>query len=287
MITSLDHIGTAVADLAEARTTFARLGFQLTTISHHSGATVPGGPVEPWGSANHCAMLRRGYLELLGIVDRELYNPVELMLKRYAGPHIVAFAAANADATYADLRTRTASVSPPRALERMAPYGRDGSQERRAAFRLVGLDREQFPEARMQFTEHLTREVLWQPWLVEHPNGVVALTEARLVVGDPPATAQKLAHVFGVASEQNAGDGARVTLAGSSLVFHTRPGWERLTEVALDKPEPAVVGIGLEVGSLAHTRDYLEKAGVATAMRDGRLHVPARAACGAELIFHE
>ena len=30
------------------------------------------GPVEPWGTGNRCAMLRDGYIELLGIFDPAL-----------------------------------------------------------------------------------------------------------------------------------------------------------------------------------------------------------------------
>src|SRR5690349_20670454 len=63
-VDSLDHIGIAVPDLAAAAASYQRLGFQLTPLQQQSGPLEPGGPVVRWGSANRCAMLEQGYLEL-------------------------------------------------------------------------------------------------------------------------------------------------------------------------------------------------------------------------------
>jgi len=52
----LDHVGVAIKDLERGRAIYQRLGFRLTARSIHSGSREPGGPVEPWGSGNHCAM---------------------------------------------------------------------------------------------------------------------------------------------------------------------------------------------------------------------------------------
>ena len=68
----LDHVGVAVNDLDVGREVYERLGFTLTPRSIHSGSKTPGGPVEPWGSGNHCAMFRDGYLELIGLTDPDL-----------------------------------------------------------------------------------------------------------------------------------------------------------------------------------------------------------------------
>lgn len=285
MITHLDHVGTAVTDLEAARQTFERLGFKMTPISHHEGSVASGEPVQPWGSANHCAMLRRGYLEVLGITNAALFNPVEAMLARYAGPHIVAFSSPDADATYAELKSRTDFVTAPRDLGRMASYGPGGTESRRVAFKLVGTDRAHLPEARFQLTQHLTPADMWQPWLLDHPNGAVAITAAHIVSDDPKASAMRLAHLLGVATEPGADGSVRVVLQESAIVFHTRPGWEAFTQAPLDKPLPCVAGIGVRVGSLDTAARAIEAGGI-EAVRDGNLlRVPARSACGAELIF--
>jgi adenine-specific DNA-methyltransferase len=76
----LDHVGIVVPDLEAARQAYDRLGFRLTPRSPHEGRLTPDGPVETWGSGNHCAMFRRGYLELLGITD-----PGDLVLDSFLG----------------------------------------------------------------------------------------------------------------------------------------------------------------------------------------------------------
>ena len=89
----LDHVGIAVANLDAGLETFQRLGFNLTSRSHHKGSRVPGGPIEPWGSANHCAMLEQGYLEVLGVTDPSKAAPIPQGLSPIAetgrGLHIV------------------------------------------------------------------------------------------------------------------------------------------------------------------------------------------------------
>ena len=62
--------------------------------SIHSGSRVPGAPVEVWGSGNHCAMFREGYLEIIGLTDPEKYSSVKPMVERYEGLHIVAIGVA-------------------------------------------------------------------------------------------------------------------------------------------------------------------------------------------------
>jgi catechol 2,3-dioxygenase-like lactoylglutathione lyase family enzyme len=285
VITHLDHTGIAVTDLEDARETYTRLGFKLTALSHHEGSPAPGQPVQPWGSANHCAMLRRGYVELLGITNPALFNPVEAMLANYAGPHIVALSSDDADATYFKLRTRADIVTAPRDLGRMVRYGTEGSDERRVAFKLVGIDRASLPEARFQFTQHLTPEVMWQPGLLDHPNGAVAVTAAHMVSNEPIESARRLAVLLDVACEPYPDGSIRVLLQESALAFHGKRGWEAFTKRPFEKPEPSVAGIGIQVTDLEICRDVLQTGGIEV-IRDGStLRVPSSLACGAELIF--
>ena len=119
----LDHCGVAVKSLDRGRDAYARLGFQLTARSFHSGARTKGGPVEPWGSGNHCAMFRDGYLEIIGLTDASMYITVKDMVAIYEGLHIVAIGSGEADAAYAEFQKAGAPVEAPRALERDAAFG--------------------------------------------------------------------------------------------------------------------------------------------------------------------
>jgi hypothetical protein len=61
------------------------------------------------------------------------------------------------------LTARGLPAEAPRDLERMAVYGVDGRESRRVAFRNLYLAPSAFTEARLIYTEHLTRDVMWQP----------------------------------------------------------------------------------------------------------------------------
>jgi len=55
---SLDHVGAITRDLGAAGARWERLGFKLSPLSRQSGA-VPGRTgMQPWASANRCAILR-------------------------------------------------------------------------------------------------------------------------------------------------------------------------------------------------------------------------------------
>src|SRR3954463_10736277 len=106
----LDHVGVAIRDLERGRAAYERLGFTLTPRSIHRGSPAPGAPVVPFGSGNHCAMFRDGYLEVVGLTDPAVYSNVRSLVARYEGAHIVAFAVDSADATCAALADRGVAV---------------------------------------------------------------------------------------------------------------------------------------------------------------------------------
>jgi len=284
----LDHIGVAVRDLDAGRDLFQRLGFHLAPRSHHRGSRAPGAPIEPWGSANHCAMLQRGYVEVIGLTDPDKFSTVRGMLDSYEGAHIVALQGESVDAAHRELRRLGVAVDEPRDLERMAAYGPEGTDSRRVAFRNMYMTRSIFTEARLQYTEHLTRDVMWQPHLLEHPNGALALSDLFLCSQDAEATVRKLAPVFGVQARQAARGEHLLTLSHSSIRILTPEAWAEWAPEAKLPPLPAPVGLGVQVRSLEATRDLLVRNGVA--VQDGRANgiwVGPAQACGAALYFFE
>ena len=78
----LDHVGLAINNLEVGRQAYEKLGFTLTSRSIHSGSREPGGSVEPFGSGNHCAMFEKGYFEVMGLTDPNLYSSALSMLCR-------------------------------------------------------------------------------------------------------------------------------------------------------------------------------------------------------------
>lgn len=191
---SLDHAGIAGPDLARLHAQYEALGFTLTPLARQSGRLVADGPVVPWGTANRCAMLRDGYIELLGIVDSALPpNGLDGFLARYAGLHILALGIDDEDAALA--RLRRAGLNVPGVMHLVRPVDSavpDGLQARFARLPLPDA-----PEGRIQLIRHLTPEAIWQEQFMGHANEAVALDCLILAVPNPADTAARFSRLAG------------------------------------------------------------------------------------------
>ncbi len=150
------------------------------------------------------------------------------------------------------------------------------------------FDQTQYPEARLLYIEHLTRDVLWQPHLLDHPNGVVALSDVFLCVPDARATADKYAALFGQPAEQVTPGEWRIALAHGQVWIATPDAWAGRSQGAAAPALPSPAGIGFGVKNLASTRALLSSNGVE--IREGAdsgLWIAPAHACGAAIYFSE
>lgn len=178
---TLDHAGALVRDLAAGAARWERLGFTLSPQSRQRGAVPGAAGMQPWASANRCAIFRRGYLELIGLVDPGAHNPWARFLSRFEGLHLLALRCENADAAYADLSAQADFLQPP--VQRERPVQIDGAQHT-MRFRNIFSDDARCPEGRYIVIEHQTPDLLWQPSLMAHPNGACSLREVLVVAQD-------------------------------------------------------------------------------------------------------
>src|SRR5262249_14443951 len=111
---------------------------------------------------------------------------------------IIAFEPASVQHVRDTLAARNLPVDEIRDLERLAASGLRGEEQKRVAFRNMYLTRSHFTEARLQYTEHLTKDVMWQPHLLAHPNGSLNLSHIFLCAPDIAGTAKRLAPMVGV-----------------------------------------------------------------------------------------
>jgi len=257
----LDHVGVGVKDLERGRSAYERLGFRLTARSMHAGSPAAGAPVVPWGSGNHCAMFREGYLEVVGLTDPNRYSSVKEMVARYEGLHIIALGCDDADATYAALNAAGIPAEPPRALERDAAFGVADEEIRRARFRNIYLDRERYPEGRFLYIEHLTRDVLWQPHLLDHPNGALALEAVYFCAPDAHETAAKIGAAVRAQPQSRARGHVVLPLARGTLHVYDTVTWSAVSGHETRVAPPTPVGFGVRVASLHATRELLAQSG--------------------------
>jgi catechol 2,3-dioxygenase-like lactoylglutathione lyase family enzyme len=281
-VDSLDHIGIAVPDLAAAAETYRRLGFQLTPLQQQAGPLEPGGPVVRWGSANHCAMLEQGYLELIGVVDPALYdNQLGRFLARYRGIHIMALGIADAEAAVERLRQAGLVVAGVRPMQRPVATPEGTSEVR---FKRVPLA--DAPEGRIQLIEHLTPELMWQPHLLAHPTRVVALTETVLCVADIAETAERFRRLAGIAPLRHGKARIFAFAAGRLVLCDPASLGDIMTDVAPPTlPWFAGFSVATDDGNAA-VRQILRRNRIEFAEHDGGdLVVPAASSCGATCRF--
>jgi hypothetical protein len=277
---SLDHAGFMVRDLDAGAARWARLGFQLSPRSPQIGRVPGQSDMAPWATANHCAMFQRGYLELIGVVQAENYNPWAAFLDRFEGIHIIAFRCDDADAAYGALAARIDGFDPPLQRQRNAPF--EGGT-RLFRFRNIFSQDKSYPEGRFIIIEHQTPEIIWQDALMTHPNGAVCFKEIVFCADPPAPTLQRLAGITGVPHHRGRFDlpgGGRVSVVD-------RAGFDaRFRGAALPPVLPATAATIIGVADLARTRAVLRAAGVdVRGAKSDTIWVPADTANGGVIAF--
>ena len=275
----LDHVGIAVRDLDAAAAQFRRLGFRLTDRGYH---TLPppseGAPRPRAGTANHCAMLERGYLELIGISDPAYGGRLKQDIERYQGLHIVAFGTRDAAAAARAMRIRGLAIGDSRPLER--PIEEPDGSSQLARFEIVDFPRDLVSEGHFFAIRHLTRDLLWKPALLAHPNGARSLESLTIAVADPADFRKRLASCLGV--EPDAG-GAFALAAGRVAIVDAA--WLAGHVPAGAPPLPYIAGISIGVADIVRTADLLATSGVPFEPRGSSVWVAPSEACGAFIEF--
>ena len=179
----LDHTGQMRADLDAGAAAWELLGFLLSPETPQQGAVPGEDGMQPWATANRCALFHEGYLELIGIRAPERFNPWAHFMARHEGIHIAAFRCASADEAWPGMAAQ--GFAPPVRRARSTPAGE-------MRFRNIFSEDARWPEGRIIVIEHQTPEILWRPELLEHPNGASALRQCLFVSDRPDELAARL-----------------------------------------------------------------------------------------------
>jgi hypothetical protein len=263
----LDHVGVATDNLDAAAAEWERLGFALTPLARHA---------PPAGTANRCAMLRAGYVELIAVVDPQRPSAtLEKFLARYAGIHILSLAITDEQAalerlTRAGFKTEIVMSSRP-----ANPRQPNGPQAKFARLPLTDS------EPRLQLLRHLTPELVWRKRFLNHPNNATAL-DAVIMVADPPAVlAARLSRAAGVAVVPDPAGGYALPLAHGQVRI--------LPPDALNSvlPDVAIPSLPFVAGIIVRTADA--NAAVNQLLKHRSVRTPAGRlahAAGAAVLFN-
>ena len=280
----LDHAGWYVADMDAASAAFERLGFRLTPFTAHSHAA-PDGARHPSGTANRCAMLEIGYLEILTHVpdlDTPLASQLRAGLGRYGGLHLIAFTCADADAEHARLTAGGFAPLPVAALRR--PIAMDDGSEGETRFSVIRLAPGAMAEGRIQMLTQDTPATTWQPSLIARDNAVDALTGIIVCCADPAEAVARFARFTARAA---AGSPISLPLDRGRLTFATPDQCRSLIPGFAAPSDPFIAACVMRSRDLAATARFLAGCGVAAKEAPGgALCVDAGDAMGAYLLIH-
>ena len=249
---TVDHIAHFLTDRSTASAALMRLGFTVTPFSAQSHRLQPSGPLLPAGTGNQCIMLNNGYMEFL-VPTHDTTNAQQLRtaIDRYTGVHLIAFGTQTPEADFARLENAGFAPLPPVALQRQAETEAGVATAR---FTVVRVAPPTMAEGRIQFCQHHTPEVVWQPRWLSHANRAVGLAGVLLCVADPAEAAGRYARFTGLPVHQvgATGDSWRLDTDRGYLLFMralTLQQWLGINAPAL----PWIAGYVIDSEDMANT----------------------------------
>lgn len=214
-VKGIDHCFALVDDLDAAAVQFRALGFTLSERGLHSKAK---------GSANYTIMFPADYFELLGLIAATPGNAArrQSLVDKGQGLHAIACRiddVTGADAALSAHGLATLDVSH---FERPVPLP-DGTTGR-AAFSTLPYAPEVVPRGIVFMCQHKTRETVWLPGLLEHPNTACGLDAVLAVSDDPAGEAARFARLWAGGAVRVEPDGVVVETgpASAALILKTQ-----------------------------------------------------------------
>ncbi|OLS50154.1 VOC family protein [Rhodovulum sulfidophilum] len=256
-VKGVDHVFLMVEDLDRAAEAYRRLGFTLSPKGLHSAAK---------GTANYTLMFPGDYMELLGIVTPTEGNaPRRAALAREGeGLRAVACRIDDAEAAKTALEALGIATGEVGHFERPVPLPDGGTG--RAAFSTMSFADSELPFGIVFMCQHRTRETVWLPELLTHPNRACGLAEIVAQSADPEAAAQRLARLYASGRVTPAAGGYRVETGPASAPILCLSG-AALAEYfpGLDlsaAPAEGFAGLALHSEDMAATAACLAASGV-------------------------
>jgi len=279
---NLDHVAHFVPDIESASAALEQLGFTLTPFSEHSHRSEPGGPLVPAGSGNRCAMFERGFVEFLTpTADTPIANQIRTAIKRYVGAHLGAFGTGAAESDHARIEKEGFNPLPAVALQRQ--IGTE-TGEGTARFTVVRVPPGTMAEGRIQYCQHHTPELLWQPRWRRHANHAAGLAGVILRVANAQEAARRYARYTGLLA-QVSGSVWRIATPRGYLIFTDRDTLHRRLDIT-PPTLPWIAGTVVESDDITATGEFLRRSGIAVhVLGSHRLLVKLPPAVGGIMIF--
>ncbi len=290
----LHHVGVINANLDQLAACYEKLGFTLTPVSMPRIPLTAGGKPELLGAGNRCAMFRKNYLELLGVIDADRWKQItrvqrgpfdiEVPLHRYAGLHVMHFGTDHIEQVRERLKAQGTPCSDIRLFQRDVQTP-DGEQTMRA--RSMHFPPGSDPEALIQIAQHDTPELIFQPRYMDHANGATGITGIMICVQQAAEYAAKYERYTGHTFTRMDDNYYTADLGHSKMVVL---GPTYMTDILPDYkvPDlPFLPAFMVETKDLNKTREVLTGNNVLFLEQDHSITVHPEYAGGSAVIFHQ
>ncbi len=278
----LDHVAHFVPAMDPAAEALKRCGFQLTPFTAQSNRI--GGKALPAGTGNRCAMLRRGYVEILAATgDTPLGHQLGERLARHVGLHLAAFSSTDAAGEHRRLADAGFPVEPLVDMRRPVAT-EDGEHD--ARFTIARIAPGIMPEGRIQFLTHHTANLVWREPYLDHPNGAQALSALWVAAVDPDEPARRFARFTGHPARHD-GEMATITLERGALRLASPEFLQYKFGIAPGPPLPYFAAYEIAVADLDSVRRLLDAAGLATAANAAGVALTLPRSIGGTIVFRK
>jgi hypothetical protein len=278
--TFLDHVAHFVPAMPAAAEALERCGFRLTPFTAQTNRS--GSTTAPAGTGNRCAMLRRGYVEILAATeDAPLARQLEERLARHIGIHLAAFSSADAAGEHRRLADAGFPVLP--LVDMRRPVATENGEED-ARFTIARIMPGAMPEGRIQFLSHHTEHLVWREPYLDHANGAQALSALWIAAADPDEPAQRFARFTGRAISGN-GAFLAIGLDRGSLRFASPRYLEHEFGIIPGPPLPYLAAYEIEVAALDRVDGIAETAGMRVQRLAQGIAITLPASIGGSIVF--
>jgi catechol 2,3-dioxygenase-like lactoylglutathione lyase family enzyme len=274
-ICGIDHLLIAVRDLDRAATAYRRLGFTLSPRAVHSAHM---------GTANHTIMLEHDYFELLTVLAPTPANAKwRQALAQREG--LAGFAAATPSAAAAAAAWRSAGLAASDSLAFSRAVERADGERMEARFEVVTVPEQTVPAMALFACAQLTREAVWLPELMTHPNTARAIRKLTIAAPDPHLAADAWSRALPGSTRSALAGGAQIR-TGQHVVEVLDP-QAAARRFGLAKPveRATALAIEFEVTDLEACRHVLRQGGLSPQIDGDLTSVGGADACGAVIGF--
>jgi len=266
-----------VRDLDRAAAAYRRLGFTLSPRALHS---------QHMGTANHTIMLQRDYFELLTVLAPTPANAKwRQALAQREG--LAGFAAATPNAPAAAAAWRSAGLAASDSLAFSRAVERADGELMEARFEVVTLPEQTVPAMALFACAQLTRDAVWLPELMTHPNTARAIRKLTIAAPDPLLAADSWSRALPGSTRWAAPGGAQIRIGQHLVDLLDAPMAARRFGLAKPVERATALAIEFEVADVEACRKALRQGALSPRIEGDLTAVAAADACGVIIAFRQ